>query len=53
MLDDSIVRVVVHDTEEEEEIEEESRSKMSQNPFCKPYDYSKAPHISKSFVPPK
>lgn len=26
---------------------------MSQIPFCKPYDYSKAPHISKSFVPPK
>jgi cytochrome c553 len=53
MFDDTIVRTVVHDTEEEEELEEESRSKMSQVKYCKPYDYSKAPHISKSFVPQK
>ena len=26
---------------------------MSQVKYCKPYDYSKAPHISKSFVPQK
>ena len=26
---------------------------MSQKPFCKPYDYSARPHISKSFVPQK
>jgi cytochrome c553 len=53
MFDDTIVRTVVHDTEIEEELEEESRSKMSQVKYCKPYDYSKAPHISKSFVPQK
>lgn len=53
MFDDTIVRTVVHDTEEEEELEEESRSKMSQVKYCKPYDYSKAPHISKSFVTQK
>lgn len=53
MLDNTIVRVVVHDTEEEEELEEDSRSKMSQIPFCKPYDYSAMPNISKSFVPQK
>jgi hypothetical protein len=53
MLNDTIVRTVVHDTEKEEELEEESRSKMSQVKYCKPYDYSKAPHISKSFVTQK
>jgi cytochrome c553 len=53
MFDDTIVRTVVHDTEEEEELEEESRSKMSQVKYCKPYVYSKAPHISKSFVTQK
>jgi hypothetical protein len=53
MHDNMSVRVVVHDIEEEEEIEEESRSKMIQKPFCKPYDYSATPHISKSFVPQK
>jgi hypothetical protein len=45
--------IVVADTEEEEELEEESRSKMSQVKYCKPYVYSKAPHISKSFVTQK
>jgi hypothetical protein len=53
MHDDTIVRTIVYDTEEEEELEEESRSKMSQVEYWKPYDYSKAPHISKSFVPQK
>jgi hypothetical protein len=53
MLDNTIVRTIVYDTEEEEELEEESRSKMSQVEYWKPYDYSKASHISKSFVPQK
>jgi hypothetical protein len=53
MLDNTIVRTVVYDTKEEEELEEESRSKMSKVEYWKPYDYSKAPHISKSFVPQK
>jgi hypothetical protein len=53
LLDNTIVRAVVFDTEEEEELEEESRSKMSYVQNWTPYDYSKAPHISKSFVTQK
>jgi hypothetical protein len=51
LMDNNIVRVIVHNTDEEYELEEKSRSKMSQVEYCKPYDYSKAPHISKSFDP--
>ena len=53
LLDNTIVRVVVFDTEEEEELEDESRSKMSYVQYWTPYDYSKAPPISKSFVTQK
>jgi cytochrome c553 len=53
LLDNTIVRAVVFDTEEEEELEDESRSKMSYVQNWTPYDYSKAPPISKSFVTQK
>jgi hypothetical protein len=35
LMDNNVVRVIVHNTEEEYELEEKSRSKMSQVEYCK------------------
>ena len=45
------MRVVVYNCEEEEEIEDESRSKMSTFFYNTPFDYSTFPRLYDSFVP--
>ncbi|WP_254486036.1 hypothetical protein, partial [Salmonella enterica] len=52
-LDESIVRVVEYNRDEELDAEEESRLKMSKVKYNQPFDYSKLPYISNSFVPQK
>ncbi|PWA92696.1 hypothetical protein CTI12_AA075180 [Artemisia annua] len=53
LFDDTVVRTVVYDCEEEYEIEEESRSKMENVTYNKPFDYSKMPPITDIFTPQK
>ena len=49
-FDESVIRAVVYDREEELEIEDETRSKMENVEYNTPFDYSKRPPISKTFV---
>lgn len=52
-FDESVVRVVVYDREEEEEIEDETRSKMTTLFYDTPFVSSTFPHLYASFVPQK
>ena len=51
LLNDQIKRVIVYDREEEDELDEDSRSKLSNVEYNKPFDYSKLPPIYETFVP--